>query len=298
MATSLYVSPLRHPLRWLARPAQRYLRIGLALSLCVHAGLLMLRFAEPASRPPRQAGLEVVLVNARTESAPVEAKLLAQAQVDGGGDADRGTASSPLPQTGQSPQQIVLAALRKRQLELENEQRRLLTLLEANREVPAERQQVHPWNDAATPGQDTENQDSALQNAQIAALAARVKAYNQRPRKHFFAPSTSPWRYAQYVETWRQHVENVGTRHYPEEARGRIYGSLRMTVYIRSDGSVVDVEIDQPSPQAVLNQAARRIVQLAAPFEPFPPDIAAETDVLAITRTWHFVNDVLDTQAP
>lgn len=298
MTTTAFVSPLRHPFRWLARPAQRYLRIGLALSLCVHAGLLMLRFSEGSSRPPLQAGLEVVLVNARTESAPADPKLLAQAQVDGGGDADSGTASSPLPQTGQSAEQVVLAALHKRQLELENEQQRLLTLLESSQSVPAERQEVHPWNDSATPGRDLDDQESVLQNAQIAALADRVKAYNQHPRKHFFAPSTSPWRYAQYVETWRQRVENVGTRHYPDEARGRIYGSLRMTVYVKADGSVADVEIDQPSRDAVLNQAARRIVQLAAPFEPFPPEIAAETDVLAITRTWHFVNDALDTQAP
>jgi protein TonB len=71
-----------------------------------------------------------------------------------------------------------------------------------------------------------------------------------------------------------------------------------MTVYIRSDGSVADVEIDDPSPHAVLNQAARRIVQLAAPFPPFPPDVARDTDVLAITRTWNFVNDTLETKAP
>ncbi len=48
----------------------------------------------------------------------------------------------------------------------------------------------------------------------------------------------------------------------------------------------------------MLNQAARRIVQLAAPFAPFPPDIARDTDILAITRTWNFVNDTLETRAP
>ena len=298
MAFPLFPDLLRRPFRWLALPAQRDLRAGLALSLCAHAGLLMLHGARPQPSPPSPAGLEVVLVNARTESRPVDPKVLAQSQVDGGGQAERGTAASPLPRTGPSAEQVVLAALRKRQLELENEQRRLLALLESRRLAPAERQAVHPWKDAPAPGQDLDDQDSALENDRIAALADRVREYNQRPRKHFFAPSASAWPYAQYVDAWRRRVEDVGTRHYPEDGRGRLYGSLRMTVYVKSDGSVADVEIDRPAAQAALNQAARRIVQLAAPFAPLPPDIAAETDVLAITRTWHFVNDTLDTQAP
>jgi len=282
---------------WLCAPAQGRLRLGLAVSLAVHAAALGMHRPQPAALPA-PAGLQVVLVNARTESAPIDARLLAQAQVDGGGAADRGMATTPVPHLGPAPDQVVLDAMRKRQLELESEQQRLLAQLHASRRAPAERQAAHPWKDADAPGTDLENQDSVVQNAQVAALADRVRAYNQRPRKHFFAPSTSPWRYAQYVETWRRRVEETGTRHYPAEARGRLYGSLRLTVSVRADGSVANVEIDQPSNHAVLNQAARRIVQLAAPFPPFPPDIARDTDVLAITRTWHFVNDALDTQAP
>ena len=136
-----------------------------------------------------------------------------------------------------------------------------------------------------------------IQNSQVAALAARVQQYSAEPRKQFVAPSAEASRYAAYLTPgapgWRP-----GTQHYPDEARGRIYGSLRLTVSVRADGSIADVEIDEPSPHAVLNQAARRIVQLAAPFPPFPPEIARDTDVLVITRSWHFVNDTLETQAP
>jgi len=284
--------------RWLGSPARHYLRVGLAVSLSVHAVAMLLPPRE-AARPDRPApALEVVLVNARTESAPVQARLLAQNQVDGGGDAPRGMASSPLPRTGESAETIVLQAMRRRALQLEAEQRRLLTQLQSAREVPAERQAEYAWKDSSEPGDAQAEQPAVLQNARIAALATRVQEYNQRPRKHFFAPSTSPSRYARYVDAWRTHVETVGTRHYPDEARGRIYGSLRMTVTLRADGTVLDVEIDRPAEQPLLNQAARRIVQLASPFEPFPPDIARETDVLSITRTWHFVNDSLDMQAP
>jgi protein TonB len=279
-------------------PAQHHLWVALAISLIVHAAVLALRFAPPSTpRPPAQS-LEVILVNARTETAPVQAEARAQAQIEGGGDAEKGMAQSPLPQSGDAPNAVVLEAMRKRQAALEEAQQQLLSQLQASAQVSPPRQSGSPVPDASTPGQDEQDQDSVLQNAQVAALSARVQAYNKRPRRTFVAPSAEASRYAQYLDAWRSRVEAVGTQHYPEEARGKVYGSLRMTVYVRSDGSVADVQIDSPAPQAVLNQAARRIVQLSAPFAPFPPDIARDTDVLAITRTWNFVNDTLETQAP
>jgi protein TonB len=279
-------------------PAQHHLWVALAISLIVHAAVLALRFAPPPTpRPPPQS-LEVILVNARTETAPVQAEARAQAQIEGGGDAEKGMAQSPLPQSGDAPNAVVLEAMRKRQAALEEAQQQLLSQLQASAQVSPPRQSGSPVPDASTPGRDEQDQDSVLQNAQVAALSARVQAYNKRPRRTFVAPSAEASRYAQYLDAWRSRVEAVGTQHYPEEARGKVYGSLRMTVYVRSDGSVADVQIDSPAPQAVLNQAARRIVQLSAPFAPFPPDIARDTDVLAITRTWNFVNDTLETQAP
>lgn len=71
-----------------------------------------------------------------------------------------------------------------------------------------------------------------------------------------------------------------------------------MTVFVRADGSVEGVEIDQAAPHAVLNEAARKIVASAAPFAPFPDSVRRETDVIAITRTWHFSNDALTTETP
>ena len=97
------------------------------------------------------------------------------------------------------------------------------------------------------------------------------------------------------MEHWRQAIEQIGTRHYPEQARGHTYGSLQLTVHIRTDGSLDRVEIDRPSEHAILNLAAQRIVQLAAPFPPLPASVAEHTDILAITRTWHFIENRLDT---
>eukprot|EP00887_Chlorella_sp_A99_P003824 scaffold32.g3824.t1 len=175
---------------------------------------------------------------------------------------------------------------------------RLLAQLKSRQRTPAERHAVYPWPEANTPGDNDKNQESVIRNAQIAALAERIHAYNARPRKQFVGPAAQASRYAVYLDAWRNRIETIGTRYYPDEARGRIYGSLRLTVSVRADGAVTDIEIDQPSSHAVLNQAARRIVRLAAPFPPFPPDIARDTDVLVITRTWNFTNDKLNTQTP
>lgn len=129
-------------------------------------------------------------------------------------------------------------------------------------------------------------------------MAERIQAYNAQPRKQVVAPSAQASRYAAYQNAWRTRIEDIGTRHYPDEARGRIYGSLRITVTVHSDGSLVDIVIDKPSEHAVLNQVARRIVQLASPFPPFPADLTRETGMLIITRSWNFVKDTLQTQTP
>jgi periplasmic protein TonB len=127
----------------------------------------------------------------------------------------------------------------------------------------------------------------------IARLEAKItrdwEAYQQRPRRRFVGARTQEFRFARYVEDWRHKIERVGELNYPQAARDqRAYGSLVVTVSIRSDGSLEKFEIHRPSGQKILDEAARRIVDLAAPFAPFPPEIAKDTDVLSITRTWTF----------
>ncbi|HEY0297013.1 MAG TPA: TonB family protein [Bordetella sp.] len=269
-----------------------YLLIGLAISLMVHAGALAWRFA-PRPAHPAAPALEVVLVNAHSDTAPARAQALAQQNLEGGGEARQGLARSPLPRTGESAETIVLQAMHKRQQELEQEQARLLMQLQSSRQAAAPCQPANPDETAADPGQDPEEQAGVIQNAQVAALSQRVQAYNKEPRRAYVGPATQASRYAAYLDGWTRRVEAIGTQHYPDDARGHTYGSLRITVRVKRDGSLAGFEIDQPSQYAVLNQAARRIVQMAAPFPPFPPDIARDTDELVITRTWHFVNDTL-----
>ncbi len=272
---------------------------ALVLSLAVHA--LLLAWHGATTRPPvPPSTLEITLVNSRSDQPPLHPQALAQQDLDGGGERTQAMAASPLPRTTSDSQadDIVLAALRRRQAELEAEQRRLLTQLEALDTVAQAHHAPRLPGQSAQPGEDDREQDSLVLSARIAALKARIEHYNAQPRQIWLAPATQAVDYAQYVEAWRQRIELIGTRHYPPEARGRIYGDLQLTVYIRRDGQLDHLEFDRPSDQPILNSAARRIVELAAPFEPLPPKLAQGADILAITRTWHFTRSGLDTDAP
>ncbi len=131
--------------------------------------------------------------------------------------------------------------------------------------------------------------ESALIVARMEAQIARqIEEYNKRPRKSFVGARAAEVRYALYVEDWRQKIERIGNLNYPESARGRIYGSLRLTVSINSDGTLAAMDLERSSGYKILDAAAQRIVQLAAPYAKFPTDIRRETDILVITRTWHF----------
>ncbi len=280
-------------------PRNDYLRVALVLSLAIHAGVLALRLTDPPAFAPPVNALEVTLVNAQSQVAPLSPRILAQKQLDGGGEASGGQAASPLPRTAaQSPDEVVLAALRKRQQELEAEQQKLYMQLLSQQKAQPQREQPDAVQDADDAGTDTRDQESLIVNARISVLKDRIERYNAQPRKQFSGPSARAVDYADYVEAWRQKIELLGTEHYPQEARGKVYGSLQLTVYIRKDGSVERTEIDRPSPHAVLNLAATRIVQLAAPFAPLPPSMANDTDVFAITRTWNFMNQQLETVSP
>jgi protein TonB len=270
----------------------RLLAISIGASVLLHAVLATIHFSFPdalrwtsASQP-----LEVILVNAKTREKPSRAKALAQSNLDGGGNTEeKRRAASPLPVTNPREPGRDLAETQRRQRELEAQQQRLLAL---NRElgvkVPADAQREA--SEEASPqvsGRDFADRSLAMLQLQ-AQIARQTQAYQERPRKRFIGANTREYRFAQYEEDWRAKIERVGTINYPAEARGKLYGTLRLTVTIRPDGSVESIDLDRSSGLKVLDQAAFRIVQMAAPFAVFPTDIRKDTDLLVITRTWFF----------
>lgn len=290
-------TPATANIPWRPGSSNRYLYIGLAVSLLVHGGLLALRFHAPPPQPvQRNPGLEIVLLNARGTEKPLAPSVLAQTDMDGGGSHDEGVARSPLPPSATEWSVIPPATETARRQELEARQRELLTRLRAAQEAILA---TEGSGDAVEPrpGTRPDSQTAqALLAQQVAAVSQRIQDYNRQPRRHFFAPSASAWRYAEYVEAWRERVEQIGNAHYPEAARGRYYGSVRVTVFVTADGGVEKLEFDAPSEYAVLNDAVRDIVRRAAPFPAFPAAIRRDTDIIAITRTWHFQNDAISTE--
>lgn len=280
-------------------PRNDYLLIGLIVSLGVHGAALAIRLHAPAAPVPPPRPLEVALVTMETALAPLDPQVLAQVDMLAGGNETEGLNTTPLPRTStQTPDEIVLAALRKRQEQLEQEQQRLLDQMQSQLHRHAARDDHEALQDAIDPGTDARDQESLVLSAQIAALKERIERYNAQPRQQFVGASAQEDAYAHYLEAWRTKIEQLGTEHYPEQARGRVYGSLQLTVHIRQDGTLAHVDIERPSEHAILNLAAQRIVQLAAPFAPLPPAIAKDADILSITRTWHFQNQQLHTQIP
>ncbi len=146
------------------------------------------------------------------------------------------------------------------------------------------------------PPQRTAAQILASRGQEIASLSARIEeeavAYANRPRRKAISASTQEYKYASYLDAWRRKVEAIGNLNYPEEAKRRqLYGSLILRVALRADGSLEEVRVLRSSGSDILDQAAVRIVHLAAPYAPFPPDIRKETDFLDITRTWQFLGN-------
>jgi len=143
-------------------------------------------------------------------------------------------------------------------------------------------------NDAGSSGDDL-----VQKSLEIARLEAQIdrnmRAYQKMPRRKFIGARTKEYRFSQYVEDWRVKVERIGNLNYPEQARQqKIYGRLQLSVSIKADGTLEEVEVSRSSGHRILDAAAVRIVKLAAPYAPLPPNITVDTDILTITRTWTF----------
>lgn len=270
----------------------RALALAVLVSIVLHAVLLAVHFKFPDALRWNSANapLEVVLVNAKTKQRPAKADVLAQANLDRGGNVDENRrAKTPLPVVEPRQPGRDLAQAQKRVQQLEAQQRKLLAQArEARNRVAAEPPKDAPATEPAEKsGRDLA--DLALAAIRLQAqIDKQIDEYQKRPRKKFIGANASEYRFARYEEDWRSKVERVGTLNYPAEARGKLYGSLRLTVTLKPDGTVASVELDRSSGLKVLDNAAFKIVRMASPFAVFPADIARDTDLLVITRTWFF----------
>jgi protein TonB len=269
------------------------MQVALIASIAAHALLIVgvgLRIFVGQGWDEPHNVMDVVLVNSKSPNRPDKADALAQANLEGGGNTDQKVrAKSPFPAVDPRDPSPELRAAESRMKQLEAEAKQLMTTIKSKAAVAPE-QQTPSQTNAASDAQARDLIDKSLEIQRLEAQIAREHlAYQQRPKRKFIGARTTEYRFAKYVDDFRAKVERIGTLNYPEEAKARkIYASLQLTVAIKSDGEIESVEINRSSGYKFLDQAARRIVQLSAPFEPFPADIRKDTDILHITRTYTF----------
>jgi len=266
-----------------------FLFIAFALHLMFILGIAFKAFEESAV-PPQ---LEVTLAQYRSDVVPDEARYIAQSNQAGSGTLAERAELTTRRRAEFSDNRIDEPGAAARVFEPSprlDEPTLVTTIAEALDPVSTQRETPEPQPLMAE-GMDPEIRKLS---ESIASLEARLdqqqQAYAERPRvRRLTAMSARAAIDAAYLHNWRTRVEAVGNRYYPvASSRYGIYGDLRLLVAIRYDGQIDNIEILSSSGHAVLDEAAIRIVRMAAPFDPFPPELRATTDMLEIIRTWKF----------
>lgn len=298
------------------------LGIALWFSVAVHLIILSIHFEPELKKFANSVPtLEVMLTNTKTKEAPTKADVLAQANLDRGGNTDQNRKmKTALPAPKHQVQEVALqqaaassaakaAKLKdkakkqqKNVAELEKQAQELMTKLESLKQVQSTPQQKAT---SANPekGKEKANVKSKLDVNDLIATAKemdRLEAliakqqdeYQKRPKRKFIGARAKEYAWAMYLDAWRHKVERIGNLNYPEAAKvKKLYGKLQMTVSIKSDGTIEKIKINRSSGHKVLDDAAKRIVQLSAPFSAFPKKLKKQTDIVSVTRTWTFTRE-------
>jgi len=275
------------------RLSDRILRVALAASIVLHAAVLIVKFSpfDLSVRDRNGPPLEVALVNAKSKTKPTKAEILAQHRLDGGGNTDANRrAKTPLPVVPQESASNDLTVAAQKVETLEQHAKELMTQMKSSAAVAPPEPKPNETAEPAVGVTATDILQRTLEAVRLEAqIAKEMDAYAKRPKKRYVGTRAEEYRFARYVEDWRLKVERVGNLNYPEAARvKKLYGSLLLTVGIRSDGTVESIMLDRPSGEKILDIAAQKIVEMSGPFAPFPLDIRRDTDILYITRTWTF----------
>ncbi|MDQ7956329.1 MAG: energy transducer TonB [Pseudomonadota bacterium] len=273
------------------------LQIALGLSVLAHAALLAVRFADPEAfnRVFQETPLEIILVNAKARGeAPDKAQALAQASLAGGGDLDKGRATSPLPPSAFT---AVGDSAEEAQKQIEAMQAQQMMLLAQVRAQLA----AMPMPDPRQAGQPNDNAAQEDKRRQLLELLAeierRVNEENARPKRRFVSPATKEATYAVYVDALRRKIEARGTERFPQAGGKKLYGELTMIVSVNFDGSLLGTEIVQSSGNRELDRRAQAIVASIGNFGRFTDAMRRQTDQLLMPSRFKFTRDeTLETQ--
>jgi protein TonB len=271
--------------------------VAIAVSVVAHAALLAVRFVAPDAfrLEPADPGLEVILVNAKHAKRPLKADALAQANLDGGGQAEAGRSKSPLPDMRKSESGDSIKAAQRRIAELQEIQQNLLTRAQASKFNAAPVTEKDKPDPTRT-GADLVDTSKAIARA-AAEINTRIEDENRRPKKTYITPSTQEVGYAMYYKAMQKRVEEVGTLNFPQVNGKKLYGELVLYIPIFQDGTIYlkdgGARIEKSSGNAALDKAALAIVRRAAPFGRFPPNMLSsdKDDLWVIITRFKFTRE-------
>ncbi|MBS1211687.1 MAG: TonB-like protein [Proteobacteria bacterium] len=266
------------------------LLITLVLASIVHA-VLILGVSFELPKPAKiQKSLEIALVRTPSRQAPEQADFLAQENQFGSGEAVKKAIPKavPVPQQGKG-QQLTPAPNLTRAPEVRPRQ--------VIKQASAEKKAVEDSGVDIRVEEERPHISADALRQQITEFSAEFAKSQEnqakRPRMVYInSVNAHKYKAAAYERAWQDKVERIGNLNYPDEARRRnLSGGLLLSVGIKPDGSIHSIQVRRSSGEAVLDDAAMRIVRLSAPFSPFPEELKQEVDVLVITRTWKFSSD-------
>lgn len=278
------------------------LKLTLFLASLLHIVIILGIGFSRAERNFPTPQLEITLAQYQSSELVDNANFLAQWDQQGSGtEAEKSVLSSPqvavfksnkIQELDSSPQPSeYLQAADSSEIETLSEADKQTQRRDKTKEIPA------PLVDSNNINPEIVQRLQSISSLE-AQLDAQKQAYADIPRVHrVTSMSTRRSVDARYLHMWRNKIEAIGNRHYPEQSRRQgIYGNLRLLVAIRSDGSLKDIEVLSSSGHPVLDQAAVRIVRMAAPYAPFPKELRETTDILEIIRTWQFQQNRLSSR--
>lgn len=266
------------------------LQIALGVSVVVHAALLTVRFVDPESfnRVFQDTPLEVVLVNARSNEKVERPQAIAQAALAGGGEAEKGRATSPLPPSAlTSLGDAAEDAQRKIEAMQEQQMMLLAQLKKTLAAMPPPDPKLAQANPEAAAREEKRRQLIKL----LAEIERRINEENARPKKRYISPSTREEVYAVYYDRLRRKIEDRGTQNFPELAGRKLYGELTMIVTVNHDGRVLDTEVVETSGNTTLDRRAVGIARAAGPFGPFSPEMRRRADQIVVVSRFKFTHE-------
>ncbi len=267
------------------------LQIALGVSVAVHAALLTVRFVDPEAfnRVFEDTPLEVILVNAKTDEKPTKARAIAQANMAGGGNLDKGRATSPLPHAMVSMQGEVSEQERERQVREMQEQQKVM--LSKVKSALAAMPLTDPLQKKLNPDEVQREEKRRQLIELLAEIERRIQMENERPKKRYISPATREAVYAIYYDRLRRAIEDKGTDNFPEANGHKLYGELTMIVTVNHDGRVIATEVVQSSGNALLDRRAQAIAKGAGPFGAFNREMRRQADQIAVVSRFKFTRD-------